>query len=143
MYSNFILMRKKPSLAPLGESELELLHLVWEAGPSTVSEIHQRILGTRQVAYTTVMSALRKLADKGFLDFTQDGTAYVYRAARAPHEVKFSLLSSILEKVFKGSPVDLVESLVKHEALTDKDFQDIRQLIEEMDADQAQDEEDR
>ena len=130
-------MRKRPSLAPLGESELELLHLVWEAGPSTVSEIHQRILLTRNVAYTTVMNALRKLAKKGFLDFTQDGNAYVYSAARAPHEVKFSLLSSILEKVFKGSPVDLVESLVKHEALSEEDLRDIRHLIEGMESGQT------
>ncbi len=125
-------MRKRPSLAPLGESELELLHLVWEMGPATVSEIHQRILDDRKVAYTTVMSALRKLADKGFLDFSQDGNAYVYRAARDPHEVKHSLLSSILDKVFKGSPVDLVESLVKHESLSEEELGDIREMIEKM-----------
>ncbi|MEM7297929.1 MAG: BlaI/MecI/CopY family transcriptional regulator [Bacteroidota bacterium] len=59
-------MRKKPSLAPLGESELEMLQLVWEIGPASVAEIHQRILQVRQVAYTTVMSALRKLAAKGY-----------------------------------------------------------------------------
>ena len=129
--------RKKPSLAPLGESELELLQMVWETGPATVAEIHQRLLPIRQVAYTTVMSALRKLADKGFLEFTQEGNAYVYRTARPPQEVKHNLLSSILEKVFKGSPVDLVESLVKHETLSDKDLQDIRRLIEKMDNDQS------
>lgn len=127
-------MRKKPSLAPLGESELELLHLVWEAGPSTVAEIHKLILQNREVAYTTVMSGMKKLADKGFLDYTQQGTAYVYRAARAPHEVKFSLLSSILDKVFKGSPVELVESLVKHETLSEEEVNEIRALIDEMDA---------
>ncbi len=127
-------MRKKPSLAPLGESEVELLHHVWEAGPATVSEIHQRILTTRQVAYTTVMSGLRKLADKGYLDFTQEGNAYVYRAARPAHEVKHNLLSHILEKVFKGSPVDLVESLVNNESLSEKELADIRSMIERMEA---------
>ena len=126
-------MKKKPSLAPLGEAELELLQLVWETGPATVSEIHQRILATRQVAYTTVMTALRKLATKGYLDFTQQGNAYVYRTARPPQEVKYNLLSSILDKVFKGSPVDLVESLVSNESLSEKEVQEIRQLIEEMD----------
>ncbi len=129
-------MRKKPSLAPLGESELELLQLVWETGPASVAEIHQRILQVRQVAYTTVMSAMRKLATKGYLEFTQEGNAYIYKTARAPHEVKFNLLSSILEKVFKGSSVDLVESLVKHEALSGEDMQDILRLIEKMDASQ-------
>ena len=126
-------MRKKPSLAPLGESEIEMLHQVWEAGPSTVAEIHQRILASRQVAYTTIMSGLRKLADKGYLTFSQKGNAYIYEAARPPHEVKFSLLSSILNKVFKGSPVDLVESLVEHESISDAEREEIRRLIEQMD----------
>ena len=132
-------MRKKPSLAPLGESELELLQLVWDAGPSTVSEIHQRILATRKVAYTTVMSALRKLADKGYLKFVQEGNAYIYSAARPPHEVKHNLLSSILEKVFHGSPVDLVESLVKHETISPGELEEIRRLIEKMDREQKLD----
>ena len=127
-------MRKRPSLSGLGESEMELLQLVWEAGPATVAEIHQRLLPTRRVAYTTVMSALRKLADKGYLAFDQQGSAYVYRAARPPHEVKFSLLSAVLKKVFKGSPVDLVESLVKHEPISEADYQEIRRIIGAMEA---------
>ena len=137
MYSRLANMRKKPSLAPLGESELELLHLVWETGPATVSEIHQRILPIRQVAYTTVMSALRKLADKGYLEFTQEGNAYVYSTARPPQEVKHNLLSSILEKVFKGSSVELVASLVAHETLSEEELKDIRRLIDKMDASQS------
>ena len=132
-------MRRKPSLAPLGESELELLQLVWEVGPSTVSEIHQRILTTRKVAYTTVMSALRKLADKGYLKFVQEGNAYIYSSARPAHEVKHNLLSSILEKVFHGSPVDLVESLVKHETISSGELEEIRRLIEKMDREQKLD----
>ena len=76
------------------------------------------------------MSSMRKLAKKGYLTFTQEGSAYVYSAAKPPHEVKFSLLSGILNKVFKGSPVELVESLVKHEAISEADMDDIRRLID-------------
>ena len=130
-------MRKKPSLGPLGESELELLHLVWRTGPATVSEIHQRILETRQVAYTTVMTVLRKLADKEYLSFTKEGNAYVYSAARPPDQVKHNLLSGILNKVFLGSPVDLVESLVKHENISEKELDEIRHLIEQLDNKQS------
>lgn len=126
-------MRKKPSLAPLGESELELLQLVWETGPATVAEIHERILPVRKVAYTTVMSALRKLADKGYLQFEQEGNAYVYSTARPPHEVKHNLLSSILNKVFLGSPVELVASLVNHESLSAGELDEIKQLIAKLD----------
>jgi len=125
-------MRRKPSLAPLGESEMELLQLVLETGPASVSDIHQRALESRQVAYTTVMSQLKKLSDKGYLEFDQVGNAYIYRAARRPHEVRHSLLTNILEKVFKGSAVELVESLVKNESLSSDDFAEMRRMIDEM-----------
>jgi len=125
-------MRRKPSLSSLGESEMELLQLIWETGPATVAEIHERALTTRKVAYTTIMSQLRKLADKGYLEFEQEGNAYVYRPARNPQEVRFSVLSSILEKVFQGSAVEMVESLVKHEPLSAQDYAEIRRIIDEM-----------
>ncbi|MEM8488745.1 MAG: BlaI/MecI/CopY family transcriptional regulator, partial [Bacteroidota bacterium] len=76
-----------------------------------------------------------------YLEFTQEGKAYIYKTARAPHEVKFNLLSSILDKVFNGSSLDLVESLVKHEALSREDRREILLLIEKMDANQTKDDE--
>ena len=121
--------RRKPSLGPLGESEMELLHLIWEMGPSTVAEIHERVLARRRVAYTTVMSQLRKLADKGYLTFEQNGNAYVYQSARKPQEVRFSLLSGILTKVFNGSAVDLVANLVRHEKLSEGELDEIRRIV--------------
>lgn len=117
---------------------MELLQLIWETGPATVAEIHERTLRSRKVAYTTVMSQLRKLADKGYLKFEQKGNAYVYRAARKPKEVRHSVLSSILDKVFKGSAVGLVESLVKHESLTSDDYAEMRRIIDEMERKQSQ-----
>jgi len=131
-------MRKKPSLAPVGESEMELLQLVWETGPASVSDIHQQTLESRQVAYTTVMSQLKKLADKGYLEFEQVGNAYIYSAARRPHEVRHSLLTNILDKVFKGSAVELVESLVKNESLTGEEYAEMRRMIDEMELKQQE-----
>jgi predicted transcriptional regulator len=76
------------------------------------------------------MSQLRKLADKGYLTFERDGNAYVYQAARQPQEVRFSLLSGILKKVFKGSAVDLVANLVSHEDLSESELEEIRRIID-------------
>ena len=131
-------MRNKPSLSDLGESEMELLQLIWETGPATVAEIHDRVLKDRKVAYTTVMSQLRKLADKGYLHFEQDGNAYVYTTARKPQEVRFSVLENILDKVFKGSAVEMVESLVRNEPLTSEEYAEIRRMIDEMERQQSE-----
>jgi BlaI family transcriptional regulator, penicillinase repressor len=125
-------MRRKASLAPLGESEMELLELVWESGPASVADIHQLALINRQVAYTTIMSQLRKLADKGYLEFAKEGNAYIYSAARRPGEVRHSLLSNILDKVFGGSALEMVESLVKNESISAEDYAEMKRMIEEM-----------
>ena len=124
---------KRSSLGPLGEAEMEVLQAVWAAqAPVTVAQIHARILKRRQVAYTTIMTIMKKLADKGYLDYDKAGNADVYRPARPAGEVKHSLLSGILRKVFQGSPVELVESLVRFERLTDRERAEIQRILESL-----------
>jgi predicted transcriptional regulator len=131
---------KRSSLGPLGEAEMEVLQHVWEGGSGvTVADIHAQVSRKRQVAYTTIMTIMRKLADKGYLRYEKHGNAYLYEAARSPGEVKHSLLTGILGKVFGGSPVDLVESLVTYEDLSEKERAEIKQLLETMEDDDDSD----
>ena len=88
-------MRRR-TLNPLGETEMEVLQHVWTLGSATVSDVHERILATREVAYTTVMTVLKKLATKGYLTYERDGNAYVYSAAQPPDEVRADLLRGCL-----------------------------------------------
>ena len=118
-------------ITPLGGTEMEILREVWALGRATAREVHDRI--DREVAYTTVMTVIKNLADKGYLTFEQDGTAYVYTAARAPEEVRASVLGGILDKVFGGSTTSLVQALVQREALSDADRAEIRALIDGID----------
>ena len=112
---------KRRTLNPLGETEMELLQHVWDVGPATVADVHARVLATREVAYTTVMNVLRKLARKGYLRFEKDGAAYVYSAARPPGEVRAELLRGLIDKAFAGSTPALVQTLVRHEPLSPAD----------------------
>ena len=118
---------------------MEVLQHVWEHGQVTVAEIHEQISQKRKVAYTTIMTIMRKLADKGFLEYEKQGSAYLYQAARPAGEVKHSLLTGILRKVFRGSPVDLVESLVTYEILSEAERAEIRDLLETMEDHDAPD----
>ncbi len=127
---------KKSSLGPLGEAEMEVLQHVWEHGGSvSVTAIHEQVSRQRKVAYTTIMTIMRKLADKGYLRYQKHGSAYLYEAARPPGEVKHSLLTGILGKVFGGSPVDLVESLVTYEALSENERAEIKKMLDMMEDD--------
>ena len=117
------------TLNPLGETEMEVLQHVWDLGSATVSDVHGRILATRTVAYTTVMTVLKKLAKKGYLAFERDGSAYVYSAARSPEEVRATLLRGLIDKVFKGSGPALVQTLVRHEDLSEAEVEGLRQIV--------------
>lgn len=121
-------MRRK-SLTHLGETEMEVLHHVWALGEATVADVRERILDDREVAYTTVMTVLKKLADKGYLDYHQEGRSYVYQPAQAPNEVQHSLLQRLMEKVFHGSPSALVQTLVQREELSDEEREEIMDII--------------
>ena len=122
----------RKSLTPLGETEMEVLHHVWELEHATVAQVHDRILKTRKVAYTTIMTVMKKLADKGYLKYDKDGATYVYRPAQTKGEVQQGLLDNLVEKAFNGSPAALIQTLVKHESLSNEELDDIRKLIEDL-----------
>lgn len=122
-------------LTPLGGTEMEVLREVWALGSATARQVHDQILPRRRVAYTTVMTVLKNLADKGYLRYEPDGTAYVYSAARPAEEVQASLLSGILDKVFGGSAASLVQALAQQETLSATERDEIRRLIDNLEDD--------
>jgi len=124
---------QRPALSQLGETEMEVLQHVWDLDSATVADVHELILTTRQVAYTTVMTVMRNLADKGYLRFEKQGNAYLYSAARKPEDVRGSLLRSLTDKAFRGSPLALVQTLVRSEDLSEDERAAIRRLIDSMD----------
>lgn len=123
-------MRK--SLTPLGESEMEILHHVWELGEATVAQVKERIIKHRKVAYTTVMTIMKNLNDKGYLKYYKDGNTYVYSARKKPEEVQSNIVSGLIDKVFKGSSTALVQTLVKGENLSDKELKELRDMIDDL-----------
>lgn len=125
-------MRKK-SLTSLGETEMEILHHVWDLGEAKVADVRKRILDERDIAYTTVMTVMKKLADKGYLKFRKDGRSYVYSAAVPQDEVQHTLLRKLMDKVFHGSPTALVQNLIQRESLGSDEQSAIRSLLDELD----------
>lgn len=111
---------------------MEVLHHVWDLGEATVREVRKRILENREVAYTTIMTVMKNLAEKGYLKYRKDGVTYVYSAAREPESVRSNLIRDLVSKVFKGSPKELVQTLVQSEDLDEKDIKEIKQMIDKM-----------
>lgn len=127
---NSTAMRK--SLTPLGETEMEVLHHVWEMKEASVSDVLKKIQQNRKVAYTTIMTVMKNLADKGYLKYRKDGISYIYSAAIQPDEVRYKLIHRLIDKVFHGSPKDLVQALVQNEKLTVKERTEIIKMIDKL-----------
>jgi predicted transcriptional regulator len=125
---------QRKSLTHLGETEMEVLHHVWDLGEATVADVRERILDDRDVAYTTVMTVLKKLAEKGYLTYRKDGRSYVYSPAQQPDEVQHSLLQRLMEKVFHGSPSALVQTLVQRENLSEGERHKINNILGALEA---------
>lgn len=111
---------------------MEVLHHVWELEEATVRQVRERILETREVAYTTIMTVMKNLAEKDYLKYRKEGVTYVYSPARKPDSVRSSLIGDLMKKVFKGSPKELVQALVNSNDLSKNDLDEIKQMIDNM-----------
>ena len=123
---------RRRSLSRLGETEMEVLHHVWRLGEASVADVHDSILKARPVAYTTVMTVMKKLARKGFLNCDSSESRYMYTPARPPAQVRQELVQDLLDKVFHGSAAALVQTLVRGEALSVEESAEIRKLLARM-----------
>lgn len=126
----------KKSLTPLGETEMEVLNHVWDMGEATVKQVRKRILKNREVAYTTIMTVMKNLTEKGYLKYRKDGVTYVYSPAQEPDSVRSNIITDLMKKAFKGSPKELVQALVNSDDLSSKELAEIKTMIDQMEDDQ-------
>jgi len=123
-------MSRRPS-PTLTEAELEIMQVVWDLGEATVREVHEALLERRQTAYTTVMTTMGILADKGHLERSKDGRAFVYRPVESKGRVISGMVEDFVDRVFDGSARPLLVSLIKDRRLSAKDLEEVRRMIEE------------
>ncbi|MXX55682.1 MAG: BlaI/MecI/CopY family transcriptional regulator [Gemmatimonadetes bacterium] len=121
-------MRRR-TMSRLGETEMEVLRHVWALGEASVADVYSTILKDRAIAYTTVMTVMRKLTRKGFLHCDSTGSRYLYTPARAPAKVREELVQDLLDQVFQGSASALVQTLVRSERIPPGERAEIQKLL--------------
>jgi len=118
--------RRNPTLT---DQELAIMKLVWEREQGvTVRDIYEALLERRKVAYTTVMTMMRILENKGFLKKSQDERAHVYRPAQPQGQVIGAMVREFVNRVFNGSAEPLLVHLVEDHHLSQKDLEEIAKL---------------
>ncbi len=120
-------MSRKKSLV-LTDHELRLMEVLWERDRATVADVVES-LAPPPLAYSTVLTTLRTLEQKGYIDHEEDGRAYVYRPLVARDEAAKSATRHLLDRFFGSSPGALAVTLLDDTKLTDDDVAKIQQLL--------------
>jgi len=109
------------------DRELDVMSVLWEVGPATVAEVRERIAD--DLAYTTVLTILRTLEQKGYVSHTEDGRAHRYKPLVKREVAGRTALRRLMDKVFDGSPELLLTQLVSDKNLRDEELRRLRRLL--------------
>ena len=118
--------RERPRL---GDLEMHIMNVLWERGPSTVREVLEGLTTQPPPAYTTVLTMLRVMQEKGFVQRDESGRAHVYSAAVQERPVKRRLLRDLVHTAFRGSPEALLMHLLGDERLSEEELSRLQDLI--------------
>jgi len=115
----------------LTEQELEIMKIVWDREQATVRDVYEALLERRKVAYTTVMTMMKILEQKGHLKKRSDDKAHVYKPTKPKSAVIRNMVRDFVERVFNGSAEPLVMHLVEERHLSDMEIAEIERMLKE------------
>jgi BlaI family transcriptional regulator, penicillinase repressor len=122
----------RPPARELTDRELQIMHHYWRHGPATAQEVRDRLADHDglDLAYTTVATLVRILADKGFLEVVNDQRPFRFRATQAYEKVSSRLLEDLVDRVFHGSRQALLVRLLHDQPLSAKERSALQKLLE-------------
>jgi BlaI family transcriptional regulator, penicillinase repressor len=112
-------------------SELEILQVLWERGPSTVREVHEALSAKRPMGYTSVLKLMQIMTTKGTLRRNEEQRAHVYEAVEPAEKTKRQLALDVLQRVFEGSASDLMMHALAGQKASKEEIEEMRRLLSE------------
>ena len=115
------------------EAELGILNVLWERGPSTVRDVHESLYRDEGAGYTTALKLLQIMHGKGLVERDDSERAHVFRAAVSKERTQKRFLSDMVQRVFDGSPSQLVlHALGTRPRATREELDEIRALLNKL-----------
>lgn len=106
------------------------MRVVWNAGePVTVRYVYETMRKQKKIAYTTVMSVMNKLAQKGFLTQDKSGTAYIYSATLSDAEVAGGIMDAVVDKILGGASEPMISRLLGSRKLSARELKELEKLL--------------
>ena len=115
-------------------AELEILDVLWELKKATVREVFDEISKRKATTYTTVLKFMQIMQEKGLVERDIKEKAHVYRTRQTQRQTQTKLVSTLLEKAFRGSALSLVQHVLETKSATQEELSEIRRMINEAEA---------
>jgi BlaI family transcriptional regulator, penicillinase repressor len=113
------------------DTELAILRVLWERGPSTVRQVHEVLAETRDTGYTTTLKLMQIMADKGLVTRNETARTHVYSAIAGEEQTQQQLVKDLVDRAFGGSAAQLVLRALSAEGASDAEVKEIRKLIDD------------
>jgi len=119
------------------ESELEILQVLWQNGPSTVRFVHEALSKTKEAGYTTTLKLMQIMAEKGMLEADKASRSHVYQPLLEEENTQRQLLDRFLDATFRGSASKLVMQALGNSKTSPEELNQIRNLLDKLEGGNA------
>lgn len=117
------------------KAELDILHVLWERGPSTVRDVHEALYGSDGAGYTTALKLMQIMNVKGLVERDDSQRAHIYRAAISKQRTQKRYIADIVDRLFNGSASQLVlHALGSQPGASREELKEIRALLKRIDS---------
>jgi BlaI family transcriptional regulator, penicillinase repressor len=121
---------RKPS-ETLTEAELRIMQVIWQTGPATVQHILDALTDSPALAYNTVLTTIRILERKGYLEHSKDGRAHVYSPLVEREDASRSEIRHLVSRFFSNSHEDLVLNILEDRGIAPEELNRLRSMLQQ------------
>lgn len=115
----------------LGELEADIMSVVWKLGSASVKDVFEQLYPEKRLAYTTIMTVMSRLANKGVLKQDRSGTAYIYTPNISQEDMANKMISHVVDKVLGGNIIPAIVHLLHRSEVDASEIERIKQMIED------------
>ena len=117
------------------DAELEILHVLWANGPSTVRQVHEQLSLSRDIGYTTALKFMQIMYEKGLLSREEDARSHTYTAVVSQEDTQRNLVDRFVETAFRGSASKLVMQVLGQHKASREELDEIKNLLNNLNRD--------
>jgi BlaI family transcriptional regulator, penicillinase repressor len=114
----------------LTRQELQIMKVIWSLGTATVKDVCDSMSQTKAVAYTTILTLMGILEEKGALTHTRSGRAFLFRPILSRRQATRNQMRDVIARFFDGNPERLMGDVLENEALDPDQLESVRILLD-------------